>query len=230
MTSVAERQRRQKKTAVPSDDIEFFDVEQGSEAWHDLRRGLPTASKFADVMASSDEAKMRTKYLHRLAGEIVSGETAETFRSDAMDRGRDMEPLARAYYERTHLVDVEPIGFVKRTVRPQALGAKAFVIGASPDGRVSKRKGLEIKTMRPELLLAAKGRGVPTEHRAQCQGTMFAADFDEIDLLLFYDGRKGPMALKYTVVRDEVYIKQLVNALDAFCYDLRNLVAQWRNQ
>src|ERR1700686_334060 len=110
---------------APGDLVEFFDeVPQLSEEWFDLRRGIPTASRFADVMASSDEAKMRTKYLHRLAGEIVSGETAETFKSEAMDRGREMEPLARAYYERTHLVDVEPIGFIKRTVRPQAPGGR----------------------------------------------------------------------------------------------------------
>jgi hypothetical protein len=215
----------------PGDLVEFFDeVPQLSEDWFDLRRGIPTASKFADVMASSDEAKMRTKYLHRLAGEIVSGETAETFRSDAMDRGREMEPLARAYYERTHLVDVEPVGFVKRTIRPQALGAKAFVVGASPDGLVTKRKGLEIKTMRPELLMAQKQRGAPPpEHRAQCQGTMLVADLDEVDLLLFYDGRKGPMALKFTMTRDDVYIARLRDALDAFSYELRKLVDQWRN-
>jgi hypothetical protein len=219
--------------APPGDLVEFFDeVEQGSDAWDDLRRGLPTASKFADVMASSNEAKMRTKYLHRLAGEIVSGETAETFRNEAMDRGKTMEPAARAYYERTHLVDVEQVGFVRRTVRPLTLGAKEFVIGASPDGLVGKRKALEIKTMRPELLMAVKQRssGPPTEFRAQCQGTMLVADLDEVDLLLFYDGRKGPMALKFTMTRDDVYIAKLRDALDAFSYELRKLVEQWRNQ
>jgi hypothetical protein len=218
---------------APGDLVEFFDeVPQLSEDWFELRRGIPTASRFADVMASSDEAKMRTKYLHRLAGELVSGETAETFRNDAMDRGREMEPAARAYYERTHLVDVDRVGFVKRTVRPQALGAKAFVIGASPDGLVGKRKGLEIKTMRPELLMAQKQRGAggfPTEHRWQCQGTMLVADLDEVDLLLFYDGRKGPMALKFTVVRNDHDIARLRDALDAFSYELRKLVEQWRN-
>ncbi len=217
---------------MPSDGIEFFDVEQGSEAWHELRIGLPTASRFADVMASSEEVKVRTKYLQRLAGEIISGEPAETFRNEAMDRGKTMEPLARAYYERTHLVDVERVGFVKRTVRPLALAAKEFVIGASPDGLVTKRKGLEIKTMRPELLMAVKqrGGGPPVEHRAQCQGTMLVADLDEVDLLLFYDGRKGPMALKFTMTRDDVYIAKLRDGLDAFSYELRKLVAQWRNQ
>ncbi len=219
-----------KKT--PSDLVERFDdVEQLSDDWFKLRRGIPTSSRFADVMASSDEMKMRTKYLYRLAGEVVSGETAETFRNDAMDRGRIMEPLARAYYERTHLVDVEPIGFVRRTVRPLALGAKEFAVGASPDGLVTKRKGLEIKTVRPELLMAMKQRGAPPpEHRAQCQGTMFVADLDEVDLLLFYDGRNGPMALKFTMTRDDVYIAKLRDALDAFSYELRQLVAQWRNQ
>ncbi len=221
-----------KAAAKPGDLVEHFDeVEQLSDDWFELRRGIPTSSRFADVMASSDEMKMRTKYLHRLAGEIVSGETAETFRNDAMERGRTMEPLARAYYERTHLVDVEPVGFVRRTVRPLSIAAKEFVIGASPDGLVGKRKALEIKTMRPELLMAVKLRGTPpSEHRWQCQGTMFVAGLDEVDLLLFYGGRNGPMALKFTMTRNDADIAKLRDGLDAFSYELRKLVEQWRNQ
>jgi hypothetical protein len=215
---------------MPSDGIEFFDVEQGSEAWHELRIGLPTASRFADVLAEGD-GKMRLKYLYQLAGEEVTGEPAETYRSPAMERGNQMEPLARAYYERTNLVDVEPVGFVRRTVRPLSIAAKEFVIGASPDGLIGKRKALEIKTMRPELLMAVKKRGLPpTEYRWQCQGTMLVADLDEVDLLLFYDGRKEQMALKFPMTRVDADIAKLRDALDAFSYELRQLVAQWRNQ
>jgi hypothetical protein len=215
----------------PEDLVEVFaDVEQLSETWYELRRGLPTASKFAHVLAGG-EGRMRDQYLRRLAGEIVSGETAETFRNLSMDRGREMEPAARAYYERTHLVDLKPVGFIRRTLRSPFPGTDC-VVGASPDAQVGPRKGLEIKTMLPELLFEVKQRGAagfPSEHRAQTQGTMLVADWDEVDLLLFYDGRKGPMALKFTVVRDDAYIARLRDELEKFSYDLRKLVEQWRN-
>jgi hypothetical protein len=217
---------------APADLVEMFDdVEQGSEAWFDLRRGLPTSSKFAYVLAGGEEARMRTKYLRQLAGEIVSGETAETFQSEEMKRGKLMEPAARAYYERTHLVDLRPIGFIRRTLRSSFPGTDC-IVGASPDSQVGKRKGLEVKTMRPDLLLEVKQRGAagfPSEHRAQTQGTMLVADWDEVDLLLFYDGRNGPMSLKFNVTRDDAFIARLRDELEKFSYELRKLVEQWKN-
>lgn len=215
------------KAKKPGDLVEFLDVEQLSEDWYALRRGIPTASKFSSILAEG-EGKMRTKYLCQLAGEIISGETAETFRNEAMERGRIMEDAARAYYQRAHLADVERIGFVRRTVRKHF---HDYIIGASPDAKVGKRKGLEIKTMRPELLFELKRNGAagpPPQFRAQCQGTMWAADWDELDLLLFYDGRKKPMALSFTMVRDDAFIGRLAQEVERFDYDLRKLVEQWK--
>lgn len=219
-----------KAKPVPKQDVvEFFDVEQGSEEWFELRLGLPTTSNFASVMAEGD-GKMRDDYMRKLAGEIITGDVNEKFRSEAMDRGRAMEQSIREHYERMHLVDVEPVGFVRRTCRV-ALGDD-FVVGCSPDAKIAgKQRGLEIKSMRADLLIALKKRGAagfPAEHRAQCQGTMFVCDWYEVDLYVAWVGRLDTMSAKFTVERDEAYIKRLRDELERFSYELQALVKDMR--
>lgn len=209
------------------DDVEFFyDVEQGSEEWNALRRGLPTASVFGTIMASGtdgEDAKTRTKLLYRLAGELLTGETAETFRNSAMDRGIEMEPEARKAYARGTFEKVTRVGFVRRTIY-NPLGDN-LVVGASPDSLVGDDRTLEIKTMIPELLIpvADKGAaGFPTRFRAQCQGSLWVTGRRSCDLMIYYRGM--PVAPKFTLERDEEFIRKIRDAVEGFSYDLRQLV------
>jgi YqaJ-like viral recombinase domain len=213
------------KKAAPKEDVEFYyDVEQRSEEWFELRRGLITASKLSAVMASGKdgaESLTRDKYMKLLAGELLSGQVAETFRSEAMERGNRMEPEAREYYERTRLVDLKPVGFVRRTMLTLD---GSFVVGCSPDSQVSERKGLEIKSMAPHLLVDVKLRGAggfPAGFRAQLQGTLRFCGWDEMDLLLFYTGWPNPPV--FTVERDESFIREIDEKTEKFAYELKQL-------
>jgi hypothetical protein len=219
------------KKPPPKDEVEFLDLVQGSPEWFEARKGIPTASRFALVMASGKDggdSVGRDKYMKQLAGEIVTGQIAEElFKTDAMARGNRMEPEARDWYERTHLVDLTPVGFVKRTVRVP-LG-KDFECGASPDSMVNPRKGLEIKTMAPHLLGDLKDRGAagfPTAHKAQIHGTMLVCDWDEIDLVIYYTGWPKPPIFR--VQRDDTYIAQLKAELEKFDFELQRIVERWK--
>lgn len=217
-----------KKKALPEPKVElFFDVEQRSPEWDELRRGVPTASWFSVVLARGTDggpSVERARYMRRLAGEILTGEKAEeTFRSKAMERGSNMESDARAHYERTRLVDLQQIGFARRK-----LPSGRFV-GCSPDSLIGAMKVLEIKTMMPELLieLMKKGaRGFPSEHRAQCQGALWLLDRDEIDLMMFYRGM--PMAPTFTLERNDVYIKELSEQVEVFDWELNKMVQEMK--
>jgi YqaJ-like viral recombinase domain len=208
----------------------FYEVEQKSTEWHELRRGLVTASKLSVVLATGKnggDSVGRDKYMKMLAGEIVTGQIAESFRNEYMERGNRMEAEAREWYERTRLVDLTPVGFVKRTI-PTPLGA-SFVIGASPDSQVNERKGIEIKSMAPHLLYDAMKRGAagfPPEHRAQLQGTMRVCGWDQMDLILFYTGWPRPPV--FTVDRDEAYIQRIDAEVEKFDYELRRMVEEIR--
>lgn len=221
-----------KALAPPPDPVEFFyDIVQGTPEWHELRRGLPTASVFSAIMANGKdggESAMRRKLLYQMAGEELSGEVAETFQNDSMRRGNAMEPEARERYMREiGFADVREVGFVRRTITNQ-LG-RAFMIGCSPDLCVGADGAAEFKTMRPDLLIdvALKGAaGFPTEHRAQLQGTLLVTGFKWVDLMLFYRGM--PIAPRFHVMRDEPYIARLASELERFDYELRALVAKVR--
>lgn len=211
-----------------TETVEFFgDVVQRSEDWERLRCGLVTASVASAVMAEG-EGKMRTGLLYRLAGELLTNEPGETYQNAAMQRGIEMEPEARRQFEFLHGVELEPMGFVKRTISDPIYGS--FSIGCSPDSVMSSaRRALEIKTMAPHLLveLLESGRH-PTEFRAQCQFTMWVCGYDAVDLFLFYHG--FPVSPYFEIVRDEAYIRRLKDETERFVFELDGLVKRIRNR
>jgi len=209
-----------------SAEVEVIDAfPQGSPEWCQARLGIPTASNFATIMAQG-EGKTRSELMRKLAGERLTGEPAENYRSRAMERGNEMEAQARWHYEQTHFVKIRQIGFMRRKL---TLGS---YVGASPDSLVEDEKdgegGLEIKTMAPHLLIqhVERGAGVPPEHRAQIHGVMWVGNLNFMDLKLFYKGM--PVSPTYRVYRDETYIKQIKNEVERFDYELSKLVERMR--
>ena len=83
--------------------VEIFDCEQNTDEWLRVRLGIPTASKFATVMAKGkdgkSDSKTRRDYLLDLVGERITGEPADAFSNRHTERGHEVEPDARALYE-----------------------------------------------------------------------------------------------------------------------------------
>jgi hypothetical protein len=210
-------------------EVEYFpEVEQGSQEWLALRLGVPTASCFSIVMAEGkdgDPAKTRRDYLHKLAGEILTGTVAEgKVKTAAMIRGGEMEPRACDYYERTNFgVKLERVGFARRLL------PSGRYVGCSPDRMMDKRrKALEVKTQAPHLTISdlVRGAGLPSQHRWQVYGTMLICGVDEVDLQLFYDNM--PVQPKFTVQRHDKTIKELSDAIEVFDHELAGLVKKIR--
>jgi YqaJ-like viral recombinase domain len=198
--------------------VQIHDVEQNSTEWLKLRCGLVTASNFATVMASGKgcgESITRRKYMLRLAGEIITGDPEETYNNAHMERGKAMEDEARNLYAFMH--DVEPIrvGFIVN-------GRK----GCSPDSLVGDRRMLEIKTALPSILIEKLIKDdFPPEHKAQCQGGLWVAEREEIDIAVYWP--KMPLFVK-TARRDETYIRTISRAVDDFNAELAETVDQIR--
>lgn len=216
-----------KKIAAPAPPIEFFpEIDQGSDEWIQIRLGIPTSSCFSMVCAegkNGDASKTRSEYMAKLAGEILTGQPGEgKIQTSAMSRGLDMEQDAREHYQRTNLVALERVGFVRRRLQ------SGRFVGCSPDALTGQRKALEIKTLAPHRMIAqlARGAGMPSEHRCQVYGTMWVADLDEIDLLLFYRG--FPVAPKFTIERNDKTIKEISDAVETFDWELSELVKRIR--
>ncbi|RYG93460.1 MAG: exonuclease [Alphaproteobacteria bacterium] len=150
---------------------------------------------------------MRAKYIDRLAGEILTGEPdPDSFSTAHMERGKEMEAEARAWYAMTY-APVEQVGFIR-------LGRA----GASPDSLVGDAGGLEIKTAMPTVHLPRLRKGeLPNEHRAQVQGNLWISGRQWWDFMSYWPGLP-PLVIR--VPRDEAYIAKLAAAVDAFNEEL----------
>jgi hypothetical protein len=196
--------------------IQIFDMAQGSDDWHTLRLGKPTASRFADILAKG-EGKMRRKYLFELAGEIMTGESNETFNSFHMERGKTMEAEARDCYAATTGTELRRVGFVLN-------GS----VGCSPDSLVGDDGALEVKTKLPHLLIETIERNeFPPDHKAQCQGILWVTGRQWIDIICYWP--KMPLFIK-RAERDQDYIEKLAFSVSQFSKDLDELVSSLRNR
>lgn len=199
--------------------IQIIDCVQGEPDWFAARAGLPTASEFATVMAKGKggaESRTRRTYMLKLAGEILTGAPSESYSNIHMERGKEMEPDARAAY--AFMTDAEPqlIGFIRN-------GQK----GCSPDALIGASGLLELKTKAPHLHLECLLAGTfPAEHRAQCQGALWVAEREWIDLAVYWP--RLPLFI-VRAYRDEAFIAALSDAVDVFNDELAAVVERVRS-
>lgn len=193
----------------------FYDLEQGSSAWFDARKGIATASMFATVQAkgkSGGASVTRAKYLRQLAGEILTDEPAPAgYSNDHMARGHEQEDDARRLF--SLITDLEPaqVGFVREERA-----------GCSPDSLIGDDAGLEIKCAIPAVQIERLQLGrLPPEHVAQVQGSLWVTGRSHWHFVS-YCPRLPPLIVR--VERDEEYIAKLAKAVDAFNDELDNTV------
>jgi hypothetical protein len=200
--------------------LEFIDCDQNSPEWHRARIGLPTASEFAKLLGIKKDPKdklTRQKYMRKLAGEIITGEPAESYSNSFMDRGHAMEAEARDTYHFLFMGDAGPtrVGFVRN-------GPK----GCSPDSLIGTNGILEIKTKAPDLLIEWLFKDeFPPEHKAQCQGALWVCEREWIDIAGYWPNM--PLFTK-RAFRDEAYIRDLSQAVDDFNSELAEMVERVR--
>ena len=114
-------------------------IEQGTEAWLQLRLGKVTASRVADIMAKTKTgvSASRGNYLIELALQRVTGNIELMYTNDAMAWGTATEPQARVAYEVKTGNFVDQIAFVEHPTIEW--------FGCSPDGLVGNDGLIEIK-------------------------------------------------------------------------------------
>ena len=144
----------------------FPDIEQGTDEWLELRRGILTASTIGKLITPG--LQVATNQTSRaltltLAAERLSGHIDPAFVTDDMLRGQMEEPLARQLYSEFTGSDVSELGFMTED-------KWGPVIGYSPDGLVGDDGLIEIKSRRQHIQLRTILDGeVPSENRAQIQ-------------------------------------------------------------
>lgn len=193
----------------------IIECEQGTEEWIKARLGIPTASRFKDVLAKG-EGKTRRRYMLDLIGERLTGDQAHAFTNDHMERGKAMEDEARDLYVFMTDAEVSKVGFIR-----------GQLAGCSPDSLIGDKGMLEIKTKLPalqiECLLADK---MPTEHMAQVQGALWISEREYCDFVSYWP--KLPLFVK-RVFRDETYIDNLRKEVTQFVSDMDDITVKIEN-
>lgn len=188
----------------------YNDLEQGTEAWHDARRGIITAStvgrfitpKTIKVAANADTRAMT----YQLVAERINGWTEDTYVSRDMEEGHYIEPIARQLYSE-HYAPVTELGFMVR----KDWGVK---IGYSPDGLVGDDGLIEIKKhnakLHLEIILADE---IPAGHVAQVQAGLLVSGREWLDYISFCGGM--PLFVK-RVYPDPTWREAILEAAKAF--------------
>ncbi len=187
----------------------FHDVDQSEQEWLDLRLGFVTASNFACIMANNGKAfgEPAKKYAMRVALESETKQSVETYSNAFMDRGIELEPLARSQYEDDNMVQVSNGGFME-----------FGTFGASSDGLVGDDGMIEIKSViySTHYERFIKG-GADPKYKYQMQGQMWVYDRKYCDFVSFcpeFPKRKNLYVFR--VDRDEEMIEQMRERLDEF--------------
>lgn len=201
---------------------EYADVEQRSDEWYALRRGMVTASIVGQLLtptlkvANNDTSRAATT---SLVAERITGHTEPTWLSADMMRGVEHEPIARGYYAEHH-APVREVGFLVR----QFDGG--FNVGCSPDGLIGADGMLEIKCPRAKghvsTILADRA---PAHYMAQCQTALLVSGRDWLDYCSFAAGL--PLYVK-RVYPDPAWFGAIVAAVTAFEANARDMVARYR--
>jgi len=156
---------------------------QGSEEWLQSRVGRCGCSRLGDVLAegrSGAPSATRKNYMAELLCERLTGRYAEHFTTTEMQRGIDLEPIARAEYEaRNGVIVIEDGGREHPTI-------KGF--GCSPDGLIGGDGGLEIKCPNTATHLDTLQNGtVKLDYVYQMAGGCLVYDRQWWDFVFFDD-------------------------------------------
>jgi hypothetical protein len=186
--------------------MKILSVEQGSQEWLDARIGVLTASSLDRVMTPKkrEPSSQMAKLAHEMLAEVILGQPLASASTGFMERGKDLEGEARAWYEMETDGDVERVGFITR---------EDGRVGCSPDGLVGDVGGLEIKCPSAGTHVAYLLGGPGEDYVCQVQGCLWITGRAWWDFVSYCPGFP-PYLQRFT--RDEAFIASLSKCVDQF--------------
>ena len=176
---------------------------QGTDGWLKDRAEKMTAS---NASAIGNNGKGLDTYINNLMAETYSSAIKESYTNEDMERGNELEALARTVYEMETGNEVEEVGFIE---------LDEFT-GCSPDGLIGEDGGLEIKCVKDEKYFKVLLEGIETvlsDYMWQIQMCLYVSDRKWWDLVLYNPNyKKSILILK--VYPDKKYIDKLIIGLE----------------
>ena len=195
-------------------------IVQGSPEWQSLRVGRIGGSRMADLLTegrNGAESLTRRKYKNELIRERLTGRKIDTYKTPAMQRGIDLEPMARAWYEVHNNVFVDQVAIV---LHPTIEGGQC-----SPDGIVESTNSLiEIKVPNPENHLdniLTDGKQLE-QYIDQCMWQLACMPEKEFCDLVSFDPEMPDHLQGFVkrIYRDDEYIKMMEDKVILFLQEV----------
>lgn len=199
--------------------VNSADLEQGSEDWFRARMGKVTASRLADVMAKtrSGYGASRKNYMMELLCQRLTGMREESYTNAAMQRGIELEPMARGRYEIEKDLLVTETGLVDHPT------LKNF--SASPDGEVNDDGLLEIKAPNTaQHVEFIRTESIDRKYQLQMTGQMLCTERRWVDFVSYDD--RLPELLQFKCKRfefDQEMATDILLEVSIFLKDLNEL-------
>ena len=181
--------------------MKYYDIEQGSEQWFELRLGKFTSSTFKNLFAKPTTIAYQ-KEINQVVFERLTGKVPESFSNDYMQRGTELEPLAREAYEAEKLEIVQNGGFWEFDEWT----------GSSPDGLIGDDGTLEAKCPAFNTMIEyLTKQKLPSEYFYQVHGQLFVTGRQWCDFVAYHPDL--PIFIKRIEASEEVN-QQIREALD----------------
>lgn len=201
-------------------------MEQRTDEWFAARCGCVTASRLSDVMAKtkSGYSASRKNYMMDLICQRLTGKSEQGFTTAAMQRGTELEPVARERYILNQFdADVIEVGFIPHPTIEW--------FGASPDGMVNDDGLLEIKCPNTATHVDTLRTGKPKrEYILQMHAQMMCTGRNWCDFVSFDD--RLPENLAYFETRIELDSELVISITDEvtlFLTELENELEAIKN-
>lgn len=209
----------------PRNHVKYHtEIYQGSDEWHEIRRGILTASEMKLIItpaklqyASND--KERT-HLYELVAQRISKYVEPSYVGEDMMRGTDDEFYARQIYSEK-IAPVKEVGFITND-------SFGFTIGYSPDGLIGDDGLIEIKSRKQKYQVETIISGeMPADFLIQVQTGLLVSERKWCDFISYHGGL--PMFPK-RVHADKAVQDAIANAATIFEAKISEKIIAYRER
>lgn len=196
----------------------IHEMEQQTPEWFAVKLGKLSSTSAAPLLVNgkseSGLGAGAITNLYAICGEIITGESLEFGGNKATERGNDLEPLARQYYEDQKWVEVKEVGFIEYDEYR----------GCSPDGLVGEYGLIEIKCLyAKEFLAFAETKKITPAYFNQIQWQLYTTGRKWCDYIVYHPKFANPATI-LRVERDEKIITKYKEKSEIFIKELNKLV------
>ena len=194
-------------------------IEQGSKDWLNLRLGRITGTRLKEVFKSDN-----LSLIDELIAEVEAGDLGDNYTSSSMQRGKEIEPLAKSIYSQVKGIELVDVGFcVNEEYKDN--------IGLSPDGfTVDILGAVEVKCPNTKTHVKyIRMDKIPADYMHQIYMYFIVNEkLEWLDFISFDDRFKiRPMFVK-SVIREEIKDELIIikDGLDKFIKKLNKYKQQ----